>query len=116
MNLGRALYVGNHCIKSFSDPDPIRIVSRRPALGGGWLSKYWEELRKGFVTVDGRKLRIPPSYLARPEYRDELAGLRERRREFAAARPVLSVAEDSLRRESGRLNVIARSKLARGKL
>lgn len=115
---GRIFYTANHYIKNFecADSNGCRIVSRRPMLGGGWLSRYFLDLRKGFITIEGVKYRIPRSYLARSEYREPLAAMRQARREFAENRVELPVGDAELAERGSLLNAIARSKLSKGKL
>lgn len=37
-------------------------ASRRPGIGGKWFKKYKNDLKKGFITVQGRKMSQPKYY------------------------------------------------------
>lgn len=51
---------------------PFLRMSRRPGIGAGWLKRYREDLRAGYMVVDGRRVAIPRSYLRRLERDDPL--------------------------------------------
>lgn len=60
-------------------PAPFLRMSRRPGIGAGWLARYREDLRAGYMVVDGRRVAIPRSYVRRlerddPELLEQIAG------------------------------------------
>lgn len=116
MNGARALYVGKHCIKNFHDRDEVfRIMSRKPGIGYGWLERYWTDLLKGFVVIDGCKLSIPIEYLRREQLREQLEPVRQKRREFVESQPVLPAHVEKQRREAKAVHIMAKHKLFSGK-
>lgn len=113
---GRASYVGRHCVKNFHVPDAFRIMSRRPGIGYGWLDRFWADLLKGFVVVDGHKLAIPREYMAREYLREQLEPVRDKRRAYAEAQPLADLFEDRPRRDAKAANIKARHRLFNGTL
>lgn len=64
---------------------PFLRMSRRPGIGSRWLARYREDLRAGYMVVDGHRVPIPRSYLRRlerddPELLDQIAGAKYRAR------------------------------------
>jgi hypothetical protein len=54
---------GDHDQDGVYRPPPFMRMSLKPAIGSQWLHKYYLDLEKGFITVDGRKQTIPRAYL-----------------------------------------------------
>lgn len=58
---------------------PFLRMSRRPGIGASWLARYREDLRAGYMVVDGRRVAIPRSYARRlllddPELMEQIDG------------------------------------------
>lgn len=51
-------------------PAPFLRMSLRPAIGSGWLDGYREDLKMGYLVVDGRRVAIPRAYLEKLKVRD----------------------------------------------
>lgn len=78
-------YVTGYTLKNLGQDDTFHLASKRPYIGHGWLAKYYSDIsQNGFVTIDGRKLPVPRSYLDRPEFALEFDQLREERRQHIA--------------------------------
>lgn len=86
-----ARYVAGYSVKAFgssyADADGVPLVapfcrmSRRPGIGSNWLDAFGEDLKFGYLVVEGRKSAVPRAYLRRLE--KLAANPREpRRREF----------------------------------
>lgn len=114
MHPNRAKYIAKHFIKSYGVEDAFRMISRRPGVGFGWLRQYWRDCLKGYVTMEGCRMPVPRAYLTHPKFKPYLAELAEARQQWAAAQPVLPWPQDSQRRESKRLNIVASSRLRAG--
>lgn len=63
-----ANYVAQYSMKKYGsipsgnlEPPFIRM-SLKPAIGAGWVEKYGNDLKGGFMVVNGHKLKIPRSY------------------------------------------------------
>lgn len=56
---------GNHDIDGVYRPKPFLLMSRKPAIGTKWLEQYRNDLRKGYLTKDGKIKGIPRAYLKR---------------------------------------------------
>lgn len=63
-------------------------ASRRPGIGRIWYDRYKQDLRKGYITVNGNKLPIPKYYLNLMENDIDLsadaANIRQQHKEFMA--------------------------------
>lgn len=71
-------------------PRPFLRMSRKPAVGAGWLSLFQEDLRNGFLVHDGVLLPVPRAYMVRLE-RDSPGLFQEvlvRRQSFLVDHPV----------------------------
>lgn len=44
---------------------PFLRMSNRPGIGAPWLERYREDLKRGFLVVDGEKCAIPRAYVER---------------------------------------------------
>lgn len=76
-------YTASYALKNLDDPDAFHISSRKPYLGHGWLSRYYDDIsRNGFITIEGRKVAVPKSYLLRPEFALEFDQLKEKRKAY----------------------------------
>ena len=67
-------YVCGYTAKKLGDSDTFTLMSRRPAIGSGWLDKYKDELRRnGQAIMNGHTYSVPKSYLTKePEYFSQL--------------------------------------------
>lgn len=63
-------YVCGYTAKKLGDSDTFTLMSRRPAIGSGWLDKYKDELRRnGQAIMNGHTYAVPKSYLVKePDY------------------------------------------------
>lgn len=43
-------------------PSPFLQMSNRPAIGRRWLERYHDELKNGFMIIDGNRVAIPRYY------------------------------------------------------
>lgn len=58
---------------------PFLRMSRRPAIGAEWLSRYREDLKHGYLVAGGKPCAIPRAYIRRlereaPELVDQIRG------------------------------------------
>lgn len=117
VNAAACFYVAGYLLKNNDEDDSFLLASRKPYIGHGWLSRFADHIsQQGFVTIDGKKRPIPPSYLQRPEFALEFDALKDERREFVKNRSPDEVVKA---RESARgkgMNLLARSKLRSGKI
>lgn len=71
-----ANYVAQYSLKKLGgsvdcDPDgvvrlpPFLRMSRRPGIGDSWLRSFREDLRGGYMVIDGTQHRVPRAYLRR---------------------------------------------------
>lgn len=49
------------------------IMSRRPGIGKEWLEKYKKDTDKDFITIRGKKMKLPKYYDSILEMEDEIA-------------------------------------------
>lgn len=108
-------YTTGYALKNLDKPDVFQVCSRRPYVGRGWLQQYYDDIaRNGFVTIGGQVMRVPASYLRRPELAFEFEELKETRREYVEG---LTDEERWQKRAGARskeINLIAAGKAARG--
>lgn len=103
-------YVAGYCTKKVGDADTFNIMSRRPGIGRGWLSRYKDDIvRTGCVVINGNEYQIPSAYLRFEE--ESLSAVKEKRRDYFNS---LSIEEKWQRRISLRgkeANRLARLRL-----
>lgn len=68
-----AAYVAKYQLKgrrtNYITPDgevlqkPFLRMSRKPRIGAGWIEKYAEDIRNGYLVVEGRRQKIPRAYI-----------------------------------------------------
>ena len=77
-------------------------------MGAGWFEKYGEEIKKGYITVNGKKYKTPKYYDSLLEEIDpqELQKLKNRRRVEALKKGV----------DEDRLEAMEKVKLAQNKI
>lgn len=63
-------YVAQYTLKKIGVDDdgvvrqpPFARMSLKPPIGATWLAKYSEDLRHGFLVVDGRRQKVPRTYV-----------------------------------------------------
>jgi hypothetical protein len=55
--------LGDHAPYHYGDLTPeFNTMSRRPGIGGNWLETYKDDIRKGFITINGKKIGLPKYY------------------------------------------------------
>jgi hypothetical protein len=62
------------------------LMSRRPGLGKEWLEKYKGDTDKDFITVRGKKMKLPKYYDSQLEMEDELAMMERKGKRRAQAK------------------------------
>lgn len=70
-------------------------MSRRPGIAAWWYEKYSDDLKKDFVTVNGKKMRVPKYYDRLLEKIDpiELQDLKQKRVEKAQEHAIINTRE-----------------------
>jgi hypothetical protein len=105
-------YVAGYQLKNLGQSDTFHLASKRPYIGSGWLAKYHDDIvRNGFVTIDGNKHPVPPSYLLRPEFALEFDALKDSRREYVRTLPPEAADYRRAAARNRERNLIARASL-----
>lgn len=79
VNMATCCYVAGYVHKKIGDEDTFTLMSRRPGIGRGWLSKYGDDLRRtGSVVIEGKELPIPLRYMIWNE--EDLAEVKKARK------------------------------------
>lgn len=80
---GSVFYTTGYTLKNLGQDDCFHLASKRPYIGSGWLERYHDDIvRNGFVTIEGKKMPVPPSYLLRPEFALEFDALKDERSQY----------------------------------
>lgn len=91
-----ANYIAKYSLKKLGvdygeAPPPFLRMSLKPAIGHSWLARFSGDLKHGYMVVDGRKCRIPRSYMKRLSVVD---GAYEESVDFRSYEHVVSVGGD----------------------
>lgn len=70
-------YVAGYAVKKIGDKDTFNLMSRKPAIGKGWIEKYRQDIiNNEKVVIEGKELPVPKCYLT---WHDDMTPLKENR-------------------------------------
>lgn len=110
-------YTTGYTLKNVDRDDCFHIASRKPYIGSGWLEKYYDDIsRNGFVTVEGKKVPVPVSYLKRPEFALEFQHIQLAKQEHVQGLSPEAIVSRRAGMRNREINLNARTQLKRREL